>query len=176
MAQLMMKRPTGAPPLGAASPVPVRAARLADAAQLARVLGAAFPEQEWTVDRVHQDLLDASDVPVTFVIDDGEQVVATASVRYQARFPDSGYVHWVAVDPRHRGQRLGTIVMDAVLRRFEADGRLSAILETDDVRLPAITSYLGQGFIPHYSDVDHEDRWSAVFTNLAVARRNLKGN
>ena len=175
MAQLMMKRPTGAPPLGAPSPVPVRAARPADAAELARVLGAAFPEHEWTVERVHQDLLDAVDVPVTFLIEESEQIVATASVRYQARFPDSGYVHWVAVDPRHRGKRLGTIVMDAVLRRFEADGRMSAILETDDVRLPAITSYLGQGFIPNYSDVDHGDRWSNVFATLALARRNLKG-
>lgn len=176
MSQLMMKRPAPAAPPGAPGAVAVRAATAADAAQLARVLGAAFPEHEWSVARVNADLLEAADVPVTFVIDAGEEIIATASVRYQSRFPESGYVHWVAVDPAHRGRRLGTVVMDAVLRRFIEDGRLSSILETDDVRLPAITSYLGQGFIPHYSDTDHEDRWSKVFTNLALARRTPRNS
>ena len=170
----MMKRPSGAPPLGPQSPVPVRAATKGDDAKLAKLLAAAFPEQDWTIERVYKDLLDAPDVPVTFVVDDGPDIIATASVRYQDRFPGSGYVHWVGVDPRHRGKRLGTIVMDAVIRRFFAGGRSSAILETDDVRLPAITSYLGQGFIPHYSDVDHEDRWSKVFGQWALARRTAK--
>jgi mycothiol synthase len=64
--------------------------------------------------------------------------------------------------------------MAAVLRRFAADSRKSSILETDDVRLPAIASYLGQGFIPHYTDPDHEDRWSRVFEQLAQSRRASK--
>jgi len=174
MAQLMMKRPTGAAALGPVSPIPVRAATAADAEQLRSLLGAAFPEQEWTVARVHKDLLDAADVPVTFVIEEAGRVVATASVRYQPRFPDSGYVHWVGVDPASRGRRLGTVVMEAVVRRFFADGYRSAVLETDDFRLPAITSYLGQGFIPQYADTDHEDRWSNVFSQLALARRDRK--
>jgi mycothiol synthase len=174
MSQLMMKRPPGAPPLAAASSVIARQAERTDDEKLARLLAAAFPEQHWTVERVYKDLLDAPDVPVIYVIDDGPDIIATASVRYQDRFPDSGYVHWVGVDPRHRGKRLGTVVMDAVIRKFFADGRNSAILETDDVRLPAITSYLGQGFIPHYSDADHEDRWSNVFAQLALARRAAK--
>jgi mycothiol synthase len=113
-------------------------------------------------------------VPVTYIIEEAGKPVATASVRYVDRFPESGYVHWVGVDPAYRGKRLGTEVMAAVLRRFAADGRKSSILETDDVRLPAISSYLGQGFIPHYTDADHEDRWSAVFAQLAAVRRTLK--
>ncbi|MBI4922441.1 MAG: GNAT family N-acetyltransferase [Devosia nanyangense] len=167
----MMKRPPGAPPPPSAGPIAVRPAGAADAHALSKLLASAFPEQVWDGARVHKELLDAADVAVTYVIDEGGRPVATASVRYVERFPDSGYVHWVAVDPRHRGQRLGTVVMETVIRRFLADGRESAILETDDVRLPAIASYLGQGFIPHYSDVDHEDRWSAVFSHLARSRR-----
>jgi mycothiol synthase len=165
----MKRPPTPLPPESSGS---VRGAGAGDAEALARLLGAAFPEQEWSVERARLDLLDAPDVPVTFVIEEGGEIVATASVRYNERFPESGYVHWVAVDPRHRGKRLGTIVMDAVIRRFLADGRNSSVLETDDMRLPAIASYLGQGFIPSYSDDDHEDRWSRVFVQMAQSRRS----
>ena len=174
MAQLVMKRPPGAPPLLAASPIAIREATIADAEHLTDLLGAAFPELEWDVARVHKDLFDPPDVPVTYVIEDAGKLVATASVRYHERFPESGYVHWVGVDPAARGRQLGTVVMAAVMRRFAADGRNSSILETDDVRLPALASYLGQGFIPHYTEADHEDRWSAVFTQLAAARRAMK--
>lgn len=174
MAQLVMKRPIGAFALGDPGPIPVRAAGTDDAAGLAVLLGAAFAEHPWTIAKVNSDLLEAIDVPVTFVIEEAGMLVATASVRYVERFPESGYVHWVAVDPQQRGRRLGTVVMAHVLRRFAADGRASSILETDDVRLPAINSYLGQGFIPHYTDGDHEERWSRVFELLAQARRSKK--
>jgi GNAT superfamily N-acetyltransferase len=166
-----MRRPPGAPLSAPGHSSPARAATDEDAVELLRLLGAAFPEQGWTAGRVHADLLYAADVPVVFVIEEGPGLIATASVRYQARFPESGYVHWVAVDPDARGRNLGRVVMGAVLNRFTEDGRNSAILETDDFRLPAISSYLGQGFIPAYADADHEDRWSSVFTNLSLSRR-----
>lgn len=171
MAQLVMKRPPGAAPLPPESPVTVREATRGDAAALARLLGAAFPELQWDVARVDKDLFDPADVPATYVVDEGGRIVATASVRYNERFPGAGYVHWVGVDPAQRGRRLGTIVMARVMRRFVADGRTFSILETDDFRLPAIASYLGQGFIPHYTESDHEDRWSKVFEQLAQGRR-----
>lgn len=173
MAQLVMKRPTGANTLPPSS-WSIRQAGVADAGQLAALLGAAFPELDWDVERVHRDFFDAPDVPATFVAEMDGAIVATASVRYHPRFPESGYVHWVGVAPAHRGRQLGTAVMTAVMRRFAEDGRLSSILETDDFRLPAIGSYLGQGFVPHYTDVDHEDRWSRVFQELARLRRAQK--
>lgn len=167
MAQLVMLRPEGAEPPAPDPAVTTRLAGAADAAELARLLGAAFPEQNWTAERVGKDLLDAADVPATFVVEEDGALIATASVRYIERFPDSGYVHWVAVDPRARGRRLARVVMAKVLDSFAADGRPSAILETDDPRLPAIASYLGQGFIPHYTEPDHALRWSRVFAALA---------
>lgn len=170
MAQLVMKRPAGAssPPEVAVS---IRVAVPADADRIGHLMAAAFPELTWDAKRAHSDLFDAADVPVTYVIEDDGKIVATASVRYTDRFPGAGYVHWVGVDPAYRGRRLGTIVMSRVLHRFAEDGRLFSILETDDFRLPAIASYLGQGFIPHYTDGDHELRWSKVFENLAQGRR-----
>ncbi len=175
MAQLVMKRPPAAPP-PPESPIIVREATREDAAELVRLLGAAFPELEWDVARTFRDLFDAPDVPVTYVIADNDRLVATASVRYHERFPGAGYVHWVGVDPAARGRRLGTVVMARVMRRFLSDGRTFSILETDDFRLPAIASYLGQGFIPYYTDSDHEERWSRVFEQLAHGRRTSGTN
>lgn len=175
MPQLIMKRPPGAADLPPESPIKVREASREDAEAIARLLGAAFPELQWDLARALKDLFDAAEVAVVYVIEERGKIIATASVRYHPRFPDSGYVHWVGVDPTQRGRRLGTVLMARVMRRFAADGRTSSILETDDFRLPAITSYLGQGFIPHYTDPDHEDRWSKVFEQLAQARRT-KGN
>jgi GNAT superfamily N-acetyltransferase len=175
MAQLLMKRPIGAEELESEVANPVQVATKGDARDLARLLTVAFPEQGWTVERVLQDLLDADDVPTTDLVRDRSWVIATASVRYVERFPESGYVHWVAVDPRYLGRRLSHVVMASVIRQFFVDGRRSSILETDDFRLPAIAAYLGVGFIPQYTESDHEDRWSRVFSQLAQWRRSSEG-
>jgi mycothiol synthase len=152
----------------------VRAAGPADAVELARLLGAAFPEIEWTSDRVARDLLDEPSVAEVLVIEGENGLLATASARYVEQFPTAGYVHWVGTDPAFRGRSLGRSVCLAVLDRFRRDRRTAAVLETDDPRLPAIASYLGMGFVPLYAAPDHETRWSAVFAQLAVAWRKKR--
>src|SRR5688572_21671910 len=151
----------------------VRTARPEEASALARLLGVAFPEMDWPAERARTALLDAPDVTATFVVEDAGKLLATASCRHvDDRFPGLGYVHWVAVDPKARGRGLFDLVMQSVMDRFKAEGRLTAVLETDDKRLPAIAAYLRLGFVPQYPDPDHEERWSRIFTALADARRN----
>jgi mycothiol synthase len=149
----------------------VRSAGPTDAEGLSRLLGSAFPEIEWTPDRVVRDLLDEPSVAEVLVIDGEHGLLATASARYVDQFPTAGYVHWVGTDPAFRGRSLGRSVCLAVLERFRRDGRMAAVLETDDPRLPAIASYLGLGFVPSYAAPDHETRWSAVFAQLAASWR-----
>lgn len=170
MAQLQMKLPSLAGVLPDARP-DLRVATDRDAKALARLLGAAFPELEWSGDRARRDLFGDASVAAIYVIDGPDGLLATASARYHAPFPGVGYVHWVGVDPAVRGRALGTVVMNAAMARFVADGFSSAVLETDDTRLPAITSYLAQGFVPQYPDASHEARWSAVFAAQAAWRR-----
>jgi GNAT superfamily N-acetyltransferase len=169
MAQLIMTLPLGGAALREAPGAGVRVATGADADAMGRLMGAAFPEMSWDADRVRRELLDAGDVAETFVVADGAQVIATASARYHAGFPGQGYVHWVAVDPARRGQGLFDAVMAAVFKTFAAAGK-PAMLETDDVRLPAIAAYLRLGFVPSYRDPDHEMRWSHIFQRLGEAR------
>jgi mycothiol synthase len=181
MAQLIMKRPerstpsTGSPPdQGLAGPE-CRVATAADAEALARVLKSAFPEMEWDAARARRDLLDADDVKRTFVVEQDGQLLGTASARYfEQRFPGVGYVHWVAVDPVARGRGIFDAVMAAVHQQFFDDGRSIAFLETDDHRLPAIAAYLRLGYVPQYTEPDHEGRWSAIFTTLAEGRKGRR--
>src|SRR5690606_20636090 len=99
-------------------------------------------------------------------------MLGTASARYfDARFPGVGHVHWVGVAPTARGRGVFDTVMAAVHGRFSADGRTEAFLETDDQRLPAIAAYLRLGYVPQYTEPDHQRRWSKIFMTLAAARR-----
>lgn len=171
MSQLRMRLPDLSTIPDAVAGTSARAAGPADAVELARLLASAFPEIEWSPDRVTRDLLDEPSVAEVLVIEGEHGLLATASARYIEEFPTAGYVHWVGTDPAFRGRSLGRSVCVAVLDRFRRDGRTAAVLETDDPRLPAIASYLGMGFVPNYAAPDHEARWSTVFAQLAVAWR-----
>ena len=173
--QLLMRFPPHAIRPTAVAPAEVRLARNDEAGALSRLLGRAFPELEWSAERARKELLDAADVVATYVVEAGGTLIGTASARYAAQFPDQGYVHWVAIDPEHRGTGLLQALMSRVMQRFADDGMASAVLETDDIRLPAIAAYLAEGFVPVYREEGgHETRWSAVFSNLAAYRRNNK--
>lgn len=174
MSQLLMKLPSLPRTLPGTAQVS-RTAVSADAGELARLLGAAFPESPWSAERVHRELFGDPTVASVHVIADGATLLATASARYNPAYPGRGYVHWVGVDPTARGRNLGAAVMAAVLACFASDGMTAAVLETDDERLPAIRSYLAQGFVPQYPVPDHEGRWSAVFAASAAWQQSRKG-
>ncbi len=137
-----------------------------DADALARLLTASFGEP-WDAAKVRRDLLDEPTVSQTFLIRDGDRVVATASARtLPETHPGAGYLHWVASDPEARGRGIGRDVVLAVLHRFAADGCAASVLETDDHRLAAIKLYLRLGYVPQYPEPDHERRWSVIFRAL----------
>ena len=169
MRQLMMRRGDlhgwpGAPPLAPGQDL--RIATAADAAALATLLASAFGTA-WTTANSHRVLLDAEDVPRTFVVSDADVLVATASARLMPdSFPGSGYLHWVAVDPDHRGRRLGAVVSLAVLNYFDAIGCRDAVLETDAHRLAAITMYLALGFRLEAVEPEHVKVWNEVLQGI----------
>jgi len=139
----------------------------AERSGLAQVLQSAFPEIVWSETRVEAALVADPTVRTTFYIQYGDTIVATATVRIDAAFPGSGYLHWVASDPTHRGKRLGLLVSLAVLYEFAALGLKDAVLNTDDPRIPAIKTYLALDFVPESSHPSHEARWAAIQEQLA---------
>src|SRR5579871_1551471 len=166
MQQLLMRRPN-LENLPDAADLPagymLRDGHEEDIPRLATVLGAAFLNTDWTSEEAHKSLIADASVKRIFVIECDGALVATASSRLLPNvYPDSGYVHWVGVDPAHQGRRLGYSVTLATLTDFAARGCRDAVLETDDFRIPAIKTYLKLGFTPVYRDETHRERWDKI--------------
>jgi len=137
---------------------------------LATVLQSAFANENWTPQQVRAKLVDAPDVTKTLVIAREGRPVATTSVRVLPdRFPGSGYVHWVAVDPAYQGQKLGYAIVLAALYEFRRMGLDDAVLETDDDRLAAIKTYQNLGFRPEHRNALHIERWAKITSDLLAA-------
>lgn len=138
-----------------------------DISAIADVLDRAFADSSWDEARVAVTLSDEEGVKQTLVVDFWGLPIATASARVLPdRFPGSGYLHWVAVDPDHRGHRLGFSLSLAVLHTFVTLGCADALLETQDHRLAAIQTYLKLGFLPQYPDESHRPLWASIHTAL----------
>jgi len=140
-----------------------------DLDSLAGLLRDAFEDPQWTSQRVQETLTEATDVKAIYVIEFAGQIVATASARLLPdAFPNSGYLHWLAVAPAHRGKQLGYSITLAVLHRFAQMGCKDAVLETQDERLAAIKVYQSLGFVPVHTHANHPERWGRIFDMLAA--------
>lgn len=107
---------------------------------------------------------DAACVPerILFITKD-DVPVATASAWYNPAWGvATGYVHYVGVCPGHSGRKLGYWVSLAVLHRFVFEGRASAVLQTDDHRVPAVKTYLKLGFKPLLVEENQRQRWRTI--------------
>jgi mycothiol synthase len=163
--RLLMRRPW----LGDLPPIPAvpdgmvaRRYVPADRPRLLSLLSTAF-EERWTEDQLESRLTGAPDVPVIYIIAQGDAIVATASVRLMPeRYPDAGYVHWVAVDPAHQGHGLGITVTLMVLEHFVSLGLSTAVLETHSFRFAAQRTYLRLGFVPEYDEPAGQLRWARL--------------
>ena len=172
MPNLLMRRPDllSLPPLPALPDgYTLRQMRLEDTAAVAAVLDRAFSDEAWDEERVADTLNERHGVKQTLVVDFRGRPIATASARLRPdRFPGSGYLHWVAVDPDYQGNRLGFFVSLAVLHEFVGLGCSDAVLETQDHRRAAIKTYLKLGFVPQYPDETHRERWEQITRQLAT--------
>lgn len=139
-----------------------------DLTSLAETLSMAFGEV-WGVDDVRSRLINAADVHAVYVITKEDRVVGTASSRRVPDYqPGTGYVHWVGTHPDHARKGLGATLIERVLQDLRGRGYTSAVLQTDDFRLPAIRAYLRFGFLPVYEveGEDHRSRWSTLLQSL----------
>ena len=143
----------------------LRAATDTDDAAMAALLTDAF-EETWSVERVRRELLDEPTVVRSWLVSGVDGLLGTASEKLHPKFPGVGYVHWVGVAPRARGHALGQILTQACLDGFTERGLASAVLETEDFRLPALRTYLRLGFIPEPRDDKDRRVWSQVLRQL----------
>ena len=99
-----------------------------------------------------------------------EEVVGTATAWESSERRGHGMVHYVAVLPKHRGKRLGFMLVARVLQLLERMGYPDVWLSTDDFRLAAIRVYLELGFEPASAHPSHKERWEIVRHKLALRK------
>lgn len=92
--------------------------------------------------------------------------VATATAVEKNIFPGEGWLRMVGTIPKARGKGIGRLICVAALHSLCERGYTSAVLSTDDERIPAIKLYLSLGFEPIFTHNSHKKRWEAVFENL----------
>ena len=99
---------------------------------------------------------------VLFIALDGKEIATATAAEQATWFPGEGWLRMVGSDPAVRGRGAGRLACLAALHFLAAHGYKSAVLSTDDHRLPAISLYRSLGFCPLLLREDHAERWKRV--------------
>lgn len=99
---------------------------------------------------------------VLYISKDGRDIATTTAIEND-KYPGEGWFRMVAVSQEAQGLGAGKMVALAALHSLAARGYKSALLSTDDNRIPAINLYLSLGFEPIYTHESHKRRWEEVF-------------
>jgi mycothiol synthase len=162
MGGLRMRRPLDAPwpAWSIASGYLLRTLKEGEETVYARLKSACFPESRpWTEEDFRQEFpTDSFDAygrifvvaPKVSAREGEGQLVGTASA-WEIDHGDGavGLVHWVGVDPAHRGQGLGAALNLRVLEELAARGYPEAWLNTSRDRVAAVRLYEQLGFALH---------------------------
>jgi len=139
-----------------------------DDAHWERILSASFETafESGSFQRIMRDDFAFRAERVLFVCRD-EEPLGTAAAYYRPHFGrETGYLHYVAISPAATGFGLGLQISLACMHQMVREGRTSAVLLTDDHRIPALKTYLKLGYAPLITDESHRDRWRDVFAVL----------
>jgi len=145
----------------------IRTFRPGDECEWERIVACSF-ETPRTFNQIMRE--DPSYAPerIFFAVKDGIPVATAAAWYHPLWGGQYGYLHFVGVEPAHRGNRLGYWLSLAALHRFVAEGRAMAALETEHFRVPAIKTYLRLGFRPQLSG-DSRGTWRRLSQRYGFA-------
>lgn len=104
---------------------------------------------------------------VLYLKKDGK-LIATATAATHPDFPEEGWFRLVGVTPEAQGTGAGKLICIAALNCLAAQGFKTAVLSSDDSRIPALSLYYSLGFKPIYTHESHPARWEAVLPQLRI--------
>lgn len=104
-----------------------------------------------------------------YLCDEGGQAIGTATAWFNTYHGEIyGRVHWVAIVPSRQGQGLAKPLLTVICNRMRELGHRRAYLTTESVRLPAISLYLGYGFVPDMRNEQEAQVWQAIGQQLGL--------
>jgi mycothiol synthase len=163
--QLIMRHPdiTVLPPLALAEGMLCRTHRPGDEAAWEDIIENAF-RREFPF----QLLIDLGGYRPEYVLylEKEGQCIATATAVENPAYPGEGWFRMVGVHPKAQGLGAGKIICLAALHNLKNRGYKTAVLSTDDYRIPALKMYLSLGFQPVYCHESHKERWENVFKTI----------
>ncbi|MDE0019556.1 MAG: GNAT family N-acetyltransferase [Candidatus Poribacteria bacterium] len=177
--QLRMVRPNleNLPALALPAGYGMRTYRKGDEEHWARIISDSFGGRERTAQDTKNEIT-SRDVFIPdgfyFAIHRGVPVGTACAWRQSVDEKEVGYVHMVGVVAEHTGHKLGKWVSLAVLAYFRDNGFISAMLDTDDFRIPAIKTYLNLGFVPVYVEEGQPERWRNIFQRLKLPHPSVQ--
>lgn len=106
---------------------------------------------------------------VIFVCFESRPVGSACAFQWPGIPRDQGYIHMVGVKREHCGKMLGYWLAAACLHRFAEEGFHTAMLQTEDFRIPAIKHYLRLGFRPVLIVENQREIWRELAERLGGA-------
>ncbi len=103
-----------------------------------------------------------------FYIKKGEEYIATIGATHKGGADTDGWFHMVGVKKSARGLGVGKMLGEIALYSLKEQGYKSAMLSTDDFRIPAIKLYLALGFKPIFTHESHSERWAKIYEILQI--------
>ena len=103
---------------------------------------------------------------VIFICWEGEPIGSACAFQWPGIPRHQGYIHMVGVTRPHCGHRLGYWLATAGLHQFKQERFCSAMLQTEDFRIPAIKHYLRLGFRPELVQEDQREKWTRVLVRI----------
>lgn len=152
-----------------------------DAEAWGEIMGEAFGPY-WNTERFRRSFLPHFGFKperVIFVCREERPVGSASAFAWPGIPRDRGYIHMVGVKKEHCGRRLGYWLTLACLRILREQRFVSAMLQTEDFRIPAIKHYLRLGFRPFLVQREQREKWERLLESLGgqslVEHMNIRG-
>ena len=99
--------------------------------------------------------------------------IATLTAVEREEFKGEGWLRMLGIKKEFAGNGLGKIMLKLVLTELKKRGYKTALLSTDDERIPALKTYLSLGFKPVYNHESHLQRWQKIKEIMPDKYKNL---